>query len=68
MDLVQDWLVENAREAILGGGGSGSELSISGIASYQPFDGLMDLKMVCSNYCKVTSFSSNWLQSHQLLF
>lgn len=37
-------------EAMLGGGGgggSGSELSISGIASYQPFDGLLELKMVC---------------------
>ena len=38
--------MENAKEAILGRGGSCSELSISGISSYQPFDGLMDLKVV----------------------
>ena len=50
--------MENAGDAILGGGGNGSVLSISGIASYQPFDGLMELKMVCSNYCPVTSFFS----------
>lgn len=30
-----------------GGGGSGSELSISEIASYQPSDGLLELKKVC---------------------
>ncbi|EOY24538.1 ACC synthase 10 isoform 2 [Theobroma cacao] len=36
LDLVKNWLAENAREAILG---NGKELSISGIATYQPFDG-----------------------------
>lgn len=43
LDLVKDWLAENAREAILG---NGKELSISGIAPYQPFDGLMEFKVV----------------------
>lgn len=43
LDLVRDWLVENAEDAILGGG----ELGISGIACYQPFDGFMELKVVC---------------------
>lgn len=47
LDLVRDWLVENARDAMLSGGGNVPELSISGIASYHPFDGLMDLKVVC---------------------
>lgn len=47
LDLVRDWLAENARDSIIGGGGSGGgELSISGIATYQPFDGLMELKVV----------------------
>ncbi|MBA0763849.1 hypothetical protein Gotri_013249 [Gossypium trilobum] len=45
LDLVKDWLAENAREAILG---NGKELSISGIAPYQPFDGLMEFKVVTS--------------------
>jgi hypothetical protein len=39
-------MVENARDAILGGGRSGGELSIGGIASYQPLHGLMELKVV----------------------
>ena len=47
LDLVRDWLVENARDAMLSGGGNVPVLSISGIASYHPFDGLMDLKVVC---------------------
>lgn len=47
MDLVKEWLVENAKEAILGGGGGeGEELSISGIATYQPSHGLTQLKVV----------------------
>lgn len=46
MDLVKEWLVENAKEAILGGGGEGEELSISGIATYQPSHGLTQLKVV----------------------
>lgn len=46
LDLVRDWLADNARDAILGGGRSGAELGIGGIASYQPSDGLMELKVV----------------------
>lgn len=34
--------MENAEDAILGG----RELGITGIACYQPFDGLMELKVV----------------------
>ena len=43
LDLVKDWLAENGKEAILG---NGKEQSISGIATYQPFDGLMEFKVV----------------------
>ncbi|XP_024029071.1 probable aminotransferase ACS10 [Morus notabilis] len=54
LDLVRDWLVENARDAMLGGGGGGGgnvqKLSISGIASYQPFDGLRDLKVAVASF------------------
>lgn len=35
--------MENARDSIVGDGG---ELSIKGIATYQPFDGLLSLKVV----------------------
>jgi aminotransferase len=52
-------MVENARDAILGGGRSGGELSIGGIASYQPFDGLMELKVVIHlslSSCVIISF------------
>ncbi|GMN32475.1 hypothetical protein TIFTF001_003692 [Ficus carica] len=50
LDLVRDWLVENARDAMLSGGGNVLELSISGIASYHPFDGLMDLKVAVAGF------------------
>lgn len=38
-DLVQEWLVDHAVESIIGG-----ELKINETTSYQPFDGLMELK------------------------
>ena len=41
LDLVQDWLVENAYSSIIG-----PDLIIHRIATYQPSDGLMDLKVV----------------------
>ncbi|GMI76341.1 ACC synthase 10 [Hibiscus trionum] len=47
LDLVKDWLTENASEAILG---NGKELSISGIATYQPFDGLMEFKVAVAGF------------------
>lgn len=45
LDLVRNWLVENGREAMLG-----DELSISGITNYQPFDGLMELKVAVAEF------------------
>lgn len=52
MDMVQDWMDENWRESLLGGGiGHGDEeLSISEIATYQPYDGLMELKLVSNAF------------------
>lgn len=47
LDLVREWIVENAREAMLEGEG---ELSISGIVSYQPFDGLMEFKLAVAEF------------------
>ena len=37
-------MVENVREAMVGR--DDEHLSINGIAAYQPFDGLMELKVV----------------------
>lgn len=48
LDLVKDWLAENAREAILGGGRR--ELNVNAIATYRPFDGLMDLKVAVAGF------------------
>lgn len=44
LDLVQEWLAENAKDSIIGG-----DLSIRGIATYQPFDGLMEMKVEMFN-------------------
>ena len=43
-DLILKWISENLTGAIIGTDGSG--LDISGIAAYQPFDGLTELKVV----------------------
>ncbi|KDP25569.1 hypothetical protein JCGZ_20725 [Jatropha curcas] len=48
LDLVKGWLVDNARGATLGD--EGEELNISGIASYQPVDGLMELKVAVAGF------------------
>ncbi|XVE57781.1 hypothetical protein DITRI_Ditri04bG0117200 [Diplodiscus trichospermus] len=47
MDLVKEWLAENGKKAIMG---NGKELSISGIATYQPFDGLMEFKVAVAGF------------------
>ncbi|XP_022858638.1 probable aminotransferase ACS10 isoform X1 [Olea europaea var. sylvestris] len=41
LDVVQEWLADNTRESIIC-----QDLSISGIAAYQSFDGLLELKVV----------------------
>ncbi|CAK7337110.1 unnamed protein product [Dovyalis caffra] len=43
-DLIEKWMVENLTEAMVGR--DGDDLSINGIATYQPFDGLMELKVL----------------------
>ncbi|GAB2300916.1 Probable aminotransferase acs10 [Dionaea muscipula] len=48
LDLIRDWLAENASNSISARGGE--ELSISGIATYQPFDGLMELKVAVAGF------------------
>lgn len=43
-DLLEKWISENYTGSI--SGGNSVELNITGIATYQPFDGLWELKMV----------------------
>ncbi|KAL2525117.1 putative aminotransferase ACS10 [Abeliophyllum distichum] len=45
LDMVQEWLAEHTRESIIC-----QDLSISGIAVYQSFDGLMELKVVVAGF------------------
>ncbi|XP_010277428.1 PREDICTED: probable aminotransferase ACS12 [Nelumbo nucifera] len=49
LDLVQDWLSKNAKDSITGGEGNG-DLNICGIATYQPFDGLVELKVAVAGF------------------
>ncbi|XP_043717329.1 probable aminotransferase ACS12 [Telopea speciosissima] len=49
LDLVRDWLAENVKDSIIGSGGGG-DLSIRGIATYQPFDGLMEFKVAVAGF------------------
>ncbi|MBA0773402.1 hypothetical protein Gotri_008680 [Gossypium trilobum] len=47
LDLVKHWLAENAEQVILR---NGKELSISRIATYQPFDGLVEFKVAVAGF------------------
>ncbi|KAF8413064.1 hypothetical protein HHK36_001040 [Tetracentron sinense] len=47
LDLIRDWIARNVKGSIIGGGG---DLNISGIATYQPFDGLMELKVAMAGF------------------
>ena len=50
VEMLKDWMVKKGRDSIFLGrnheNGGAQELSISGTATYQPFDGIMELKMV----------------------
>ncbi|KAF8032908.1 hypothetical protein BT93_D1712 [Corymbia citriodora subsp. variegata] len=63
LDLVRNWMVENGREAMLG-----NELSISGITNYQPFDGLMELKVAAAEFMsQATEGAVSFNPSHIVL-
>lgn len=47
LDLIENWLSKNLNDSLLGGIDDG--LNISGIATYQPSDGLMELKVVSNS-------------------
>ncbi|KAL1210968.1 putative aminotransferase ACS10 [Cardamine amara subsp. amara] len=58
---LDDWDLENPKEAISDG------LSISGIASYEPSDGLMELKMVVAGFMTEATKNSVSFDPSQLV-
>lgn len=44
LDLIENWISSNLNDSLLGRGGDG--LNINGILTYQPLDGLTELKVV----------------------
>lgn len=48
LDLIGDWLARNVKDTLLDERQGG--LSISGLATYQPFDGLVELKMAVAEF------------------
>lgn len=44
LDLIEKWMSENLERSIIGG--ANGDLNISGIATYQPLDGMTEMKMV----------------------
>ncbi|EEF51501.1 probable aminotransferase ACS12 [Ricinus communis] len=49
LDLIEKWMVENVAHALIGNDGS-DDLNINGIATYQPFDGLTELKVAMAEF------------------
>ncbi|KAL2235870.1 UNVERIFIED_CONTAM: putative aminotransferase ACS10 [Sesamum indicum] len=45
LDLIQEWLADHEAGSIMS-----KQLSIAGLATYQPFDGLMELKIVVAGF------------------
>lgn len=50
LDLIENWISENLNNSILGGVDSRGGLSVSGIATYQPFDGMTELKVAMAGF------------------
>lgn len=45
LDVIETWLLQNSNDSVLQG-----PLTITGLATYQPFDGLMDMKVAMSGF------------------
>ncbi|RVW46109.1 putative aminotransferase ACS12 [Vitis vinifera] len=43
LDLIETWILENLERSMIGG--ADGNLNISGIATYQPLDGMMEMKI-----------------------
>ncbi|XP_022719678.1 probable aminotransferase ACS10 isoform X2 [Durio zibethinus] len=64
LDLVKGWLAENGKEALLG---NGEDPSISRIATYQPFDGLMELKVAVAGFMSQVMEKAVYFHPSQVL-
>lgn len=72
VDLIRDWMMENGRNSIMMGRnvycGGAKEMSICGTATYQPFDGIMELKMVVARYVTEITDSRVHFNPSQIVF
>ncbi|XP_027358699.1 probable aminotransferase ACS12 [Abrus precatorius] len=67
LDLIGEWVERNLKGSVMMGSG-GVALGINGIAPYQPFDGLEELKMVLSDFmCQVMGGSVKFDPSNMVL-
>ncbi|THU63989.1 hypothetical protein C4D60_Mb01t21700 [Musa balbisiana] len=67
LDIIQDWLVKNWKESLLLDDEE-EELSIQGLATYQPYDGSMDLKTAVAEFMgQVMQGSVSFNPSHVVL-
>ncbi|KAJ7952420.1 1-aminocyclopropane-1-carboxylate synthase [Quillaja saponaria] len=67
LDLIEEWLAENARDAIIGRERDGGESNISRIAADQPFDGLVDLKVAVAGFMSQAMEKSVSLNPSQMV-
>ncbi|XP_074291459.1 putative aminotransferase ACS12 [Silene latifolia] len=61
MDLIEKWVVEHWEKSMA------TELGINGIATYQPLDGLMDLKLAMSDFMSMIMGNVSIDPSHLVL-
>ncbi|KAJ9679132.1 hypothetical protein PVL29_021151 [Vitis rotundifolia] len=48
LDLIETWILENLERSMIGG--ADGHLNISGIATYQPLDGMMEMKIAVAGF------------------
>lgn len=48
LDLIETWILENLERSMIGG--ADGNLNISGIATYQPLDGIMEMKIAVAGF------------------
>ncbi|KAL8141704.1 hypothetical protein V2J09_014736 [Rumex salicifolius] len=63
LDLIRDWMAENATNWML----REEELSLSGIATYQPFDGLMEFKMAVAGFMSKAMGGTTFFNPSQIV-
>lgn len=64
LDLIEKWVLENAKDAIIG---EGAGLNISGMGTYQPFDGLLELKVLVAGFMSQVMGGTDEFEPSQLV-